>query len=204
MNTSARFYAITTALGAIITATLPAEAAMFSIGGTGTAQNGQEQTLSGTFNDTLTDFRFSVRSPGLTGGSPYVDVDSPLLAGLIPEGFNSTDNFDTRNIYRSFTYFGGLNIFSENTLKVDLSNFQPGDTKSVFWQQFGVINVPPNTGFDRFGVDPRNYNTAGFGTATISMIAEPIPEPSEILGVAGAGAMLLGAAFFKRRKIVKG
>lgn len=198
MKASARFYAITTPLAAIVAVTLPAEAAMFSIGGTGIAQNGQEQTLSGTFNDTLTDFSFNVN------GTTYVDLDSEYLAGLIPEGFNSTDNFDTRSIYRSFTYFGGLNIFSENTLKVDLLNFQPGDTKSVFWQQFGVINVPPGTYFDAPPIDSRDYNTDGFGTATISMIAEPIPEPSEILGVAGAGAMLMGAAFFKRCKIVKG
>lgn len=201
MNALVKFYAITTTLATVVTATLPAEAAMFQIGGTAMSQNGEEQVLSGTFNETLTDYKFTVN------GGTYLNTDNSVYN---TRGFNSTDNFDSRRYGHAWSVFSKLNIFSDDTLKVDLNALleaKPGETLSVFWQQFGVRDTVGGYYYMAGTIDSKDYNTAGFGTATISMLpsldSEPVPEPGELLGIAGAGAMLLGGVFLQRRKLAK-
>lgn len=195
MNALAKFYSLTIALATVVTVTLPVKAAMFSLSGTGTAQNRTDQTISGSFNDTFTDYSFIVSSSQVS--SRYED------GYYKTSGFNSTDNFDTMSYGHAWSIASELNIFSEDTLKIDLMSFKLGDVKNVFWQQFGA-----KSGFDTYSYttfDGSRLNTDGFGSATISMIggAEPVPEPSAILGSVGAGALLLGGIFAKRRKAAK-
>ena len=205
MNASTRFYALTISLATVVTVTLPADAASlgtFVLEGVGTTQDNKQQYISGSFNQDFTDYSFRVTvSPNQNGGLSYSD------AGIYnTQGFNSTDNFDTKNIGHAWSTFAKLNIFSEDTLKVDLLNFQLGDVKSVFWKQFGVTDSLFS--YSGFHINPDSYITDGFGTATISMLpsltSEPVPEPSEILGSIAAGALLLGWVVAKRRKLVKG
>lgn len=195
---TAKLYALATSLLTAATFALPVSAAVintYQIEGTGTAQDGSAQRLTGRFNEDFTEYLFSVN------GIPFYDN----VVGLPSyQGFNVEGNFTTASRGTAYSIFSYLDIFTTTGIPlVGTLGEQPTDTFEVSWFQSGV--------YDRTyanGLQPAiRYNTEGYGTANVSFVSqaevEPIPEPGQVLGLFGAGGLLLGAAFLKKRKTTR-
>lgn len=202
MNSLTKFPSFTIALATIaLMVSAPAEAAsltgdqIFRIDGTATAKSGAVQTLSGTANKDFTKYTLNI-----SGGGTYYP-SGPMQPTLFA-GFTDTGNVKSGLTGSRNSIYNYLHLFTATSLESDLMNIQVGDIKPLNFLVTGSRDIM-NFGGPAYDTLAVNFDTAGYGTGTISMIAsEPIPEPGEWLGMAVTGAML-GGLFLKRRKFAK-